>query len=65
MGRVAGGAGFEPTNAGIKIRCLKLLATPHYDQKSGAGEENRNNDLQGENMAPQPNEQHPTNNGAP
>ena len=25
---MAGVAGFEPTNAGIKIRCLNLLATP-------------------------------------
>ncbi len=28
MGRLAGVAGFEPTNAGIKIRCLNHLATP-------------------------------------
>ena len=28
MGRLAGVAGFEPTDAGIKIRCLNLLATP-------------------------------------
>ena len=27
---VAGVAGFEPTNAGIKIRCLNHLATPQY-----------------------------------
>ena len=27
---MAGVAGFEPTNAGIKIRCLNHLATPHY-----------------------------------
>ena len=28
---VAGVAGFEPTNAGIKIRCLNHLATPQYN----------------------------------
>ena len=39
MGRVAGVAGFEPTNAGIKIRCLNLLATPHYYQKWGGRRE--------------------------
>ena len=27
---LAGVAGFEPTNAGIKIRCLNHLATPLY-----------------------------------
>ena len=30
---VAGVAGFEPTNAGIKIRCLNHLATPQYRLK--------------------------------
>ena len=29
---VAGVAGFEPTNAGIKIRCLNHLATPQCDK---------------------------------
>ena len=28
---MAGVAGFEPTNAGIKIRCLNHLATPQYN----------------------------------
>ena len=30
---VAGVAGFEPTNAGIKIRCLNHLATPQCGRK--------------------------------
>ena len=50
MGLMAGVAGFEPTNAGIKIRCLNLLATPHCKQ-FGAGDENRTHDLQGHNLA--------------
>ena len=32
---MAGVAGFEPTNAGIKIRCLNHLATPQYGKKVG------------------------------
>ena len=31
---VAGVAGFEPTNAGIKIRCLNHLATPQSGKKN-------------------------------
>ena len=46
---MAGVAGFEPTNAGIKIRCLNHLATPQCN--SGAGDENRTHDLQGHNLA--------------
>ena len=30
---LAGVAGFEPTNAGIKIRCLNHLATPQCYKK--------------------------------
>ena len=49
---MAGVAGFEPTNAGIKIRCLNHLATPQCVAKiSGAGRENRTHDLQGHNLA--------------
>ena len=50
---VAGVAGFEPTNAGIKIRCLNHLATPQYGKEkiNGAGDENRTHDLQGHNLA--------------
>ena len=33
MPLVAGVAGFEPTNAGIKIRCLNHLATPQCYKK--------------------------------
>ena len=32
---LAGVAGFEPTNAGIKIRCLNHLATPQYEKEVG------------------------------
>ena len=39
MPLVAGVAGFEPTNAGIKIRCLNHLATPQYNwEKMGRAE---------------------------
>lgn len=38
---VAGAEGFEPTNAGIKTRCLNHLATPleklSWNRKPGAG----------------------------
>ena len=47
---MAGVAGFEPTNAGIKIRCLNHLATPQY-KMGGAGREERTHDLQGHNLA--------------
>ena len=41
MGRsLAGVAGFEPTNAGIKIRCLNHLATPQYNKWGGLRESN-------------------------
>ena len=32
---MAGVAGFEPTNAGIKIRCLNHLATPQSGELVG------------------------------
>ena len=32
---LAGVAGFEPTNAGIKIRCLNHLATPQFKKLVG------------------------------
>ena len=35
---MAGVAGFEPTNAGIKIRCLNHLATPQCAKKVGRAE---------------------------
>ena len=35
---MAGVAGFEPTNAGIKIRCLNHLATPQCSKKMGRAE---------------------------
>ena len=35
---MAGVAGFEPTNAGIKIRCLNHLATPQCGKKVGRAE---------------------------
>ena len=38
---VAGVAGFEPTNAGIKIRCLNHLATPQYGDIKKVGRATR------------------------
>ena len=38
---VAGVAGFEPTNAGIKIRCLNHLATPQYGKEKIMGRATR------------------------
>ena len=38
---MAGVAGFEPTNAGIKIRCLNHLATPQCDKKKMVGRATR------------------------
>ena len=35
---MAGVAGFEPTNAGIKIRCLNHLATPQFEKLVGRAE---------------------------
>ena len=31
MGHMAGVAGLEPTNDGVKVRCLTGLAIPHSD----------------------------------
>ena len=39
--KVAGVAGFEPTNAGIKIRCLNHLATPQYGDIKKVGRATR------------------------
>ena len=44
---VAGVAGFEPTNAGIKIRCLNHLATPQY-----VGKKNKWGGQRGSNSRP-------------
>ena len=38
---MAGVAGFEPTNAGIKIRCLNHLATPQYGDIKKVGRATR------------------------
>ena len=38
---MAGVAGFEPTNAGIKIRCLNHLATPQYGTLKKVGRATR------------------------
>ena len=38
---LAGVAGFEPTNAGIKIRCLNHLATPQYGDIKKVGRATR------------------------
>ena len=35
MGQMAGVAGLEPTNDGIKARCLTGLAIPQQHKKSG------------------------------
>ena len=49
---LAGVAGFEPTNDGIKIRCLTAWRHPYeYFVFSGAGDGNRTHDLKDHNLA--------------
>ena len=45
---MAGVAGFEPTNTGIKIRCL--TAWRHPNVFNGAGDGSRTHDLQDHNL---------------
>ena len=43
--KMAGVEGFEPSNAGIKSRCLNRLATPHYKLDVVARLLQRNNEI--------------------
>ena len=48
---MAGVAGLEPTNAGIKIQCLTTWLHPYLFYIFGAGDENRTHDLKDHNLA--------------
>ena len=49
---LAGVAGFEPTNAGIKIQCLTAWRHPYRCfLLYGAGDGNRTHDLKDHNLA--------------
>ena len=48
---LAGVAGFEPTNAGIKIPCLTAWRHPIAQKKYGAGDKFRTCYLQSHNLA--------------
>ena len=41
--KMAGVEGFEPSNAGIKSRCLNRLATPHHQSDVVERRKRRNN----------------------
>ena len=48
---MAGMAGFEPANAGVKVPCLTAWRHPTVFWEYGVEYENRTRDLQGHNLA--------------